>query len=128
MPYSTTWSPRGVTWTFIGTVTGEELMRANREVWDDARFPDIRYQIVDMTRVEHFDVTADVMLELARRDHIAALTNASIRIAVAAHSDLIRALSLHYEAASSDSPWTQHMFESLAEAEAWAKQTNEVTP
>ena len=122
MPYSTAWTQHGVTWTFWGIVTGEELMHSNRAVYSDARFPELRYQIVDLTRVEQFHVSADDMERLAETDHTAALSNPSVRVAVAARSDIIRILSLHYEAENSDSPWEQQIFDSLVQAQAWAVQ------
>jgi len=109
-----------VTWTFWGIVTGEELLASNREVYGDRRFAEIRHQIVDLLRVERFDVTSDDMIRLAESDHTAALSNPSVRVAVAARNDSIRMLSLYYEAESSDSPWDQQIFDTLSEAHAWA--------
>ena len=120
MPYSTTWTLHGVTWTFWGIVTGEELMRSNRVVYSDERFKELRYQIVDLTRVARFDVTPADMARLAETDHVAALSNPSVRVAVAARDEIIRMLSLHYEAVGSDSPWEQQVFDTLGEAQAWA--------
>jgi hypothetical protein len=120
MPYSTAWTKRGVTWTYWGTVSGEELLRSNREVYVDRRFSEIRFQIIDLTRVDRFEVTADEMDSLAASDHTAALMNPSVRVAVAAKDELIRLLSLRYEAQSSDSPWSQQIFDTVAEARRWA--------
>jgi len=122
LPYSTAWTQHGVTWTYWGIVTGEELMRSNRAVYSDPRFPDLRYQIVDLTGVEQFQVLPDDMERLAETDHTAALSNPSIRVAVAARDEVIRILSLHYEAETSDSPWEQQIFDSLTQARAWAMQ------
>jgi hypothetical protein len=121
MPYSTAWDSCGVTWTYWGEVTGEELLQSNREIYDDARFPTMRYQIVDLTRVERFAVRPNDMIALAESDHVAARTNPSIRVAVAAADESIRILSLYYEGESSDSPWEQQVFDTLAEAQKWAR-------
>ncbi len=120
MPYSTTWTPRGVSWRYWGRVTGDELLRSNREVYGDPRFSGIRYQLVDLSEVESFDVSPHDMAVLAEADHAAARINPSIRVAVAAPNEMIRILSLYYEAESSDSPWEQQIFDSLADAQAWA--------
>jgi basic membrane lipoprotein Med (substrate-binding protein (PBP1-ABC) superfamily) len=52
---------------------------------------------------------------------VAARTNPSIRVAVAAADESIRILSLYYEGESSDSPWEQQVFDTLAEAQKWAR-------
>jgi len=120
VPYSTTWSTDGVAWRYWGRVTGEELLQSNREVYGDARFRGIRYQIVDLMNVDRFDVSSYDMAVLAKMDHAAARVTPSVRVAVAAASDLIRMLSIYYEAESADSPWEHHIFESLSEAQMWA--------
>ncbi|HEY4642896.1 MAG TPA: hypothetical protein VII75_16260 [Thermoanaerobaculia bacterium] len=120
MPHSTTWTEQGVIWTFWGNVSGEELVGTSREVCNDPRFATRHYQLVDLMGVERFDVTSDHMIRLAEIDHIAALSNPSVRVAVAARDELIRMLSLYYEAESTDSPWEQQIFDSLTDAQAWA--------
>lgn len=114
-----------MTWTFWGVVTGDELLRANREIYGDERFDEIRYQIVNLTRVERFDVTPADMAVMAENDHAAARANPSVKVAVAASDETIRQLSLYYEAQSSDSAWDQQVFDTLSEAESWATRGQE---
>ncbi len=110
-----------MTWRYWGQVTGEELLQSNREVYGDERFRGIRYQVVDLTQVERFDVSAYDMAILAKEDLAAARANPSVRVAVAAPNELIRMLSIYYESESSDSPWEQQIFDSLSVAQLWAK-------
>jgi head-tail adaptor len=121
VPHATHWSSRGVTWTFRGVVSGRELVEANQEVYADERFQRIRYQVVDLTNVERFDVTAADMRMVALNDHAASLLNPRVRVAVAATDELVRFLSLYYEGQSSDSTWDQQVFDTTAAAEEWAK-------
>ena len=121
MPHTIIWSSRGVRWVFEGVVSGSELIEANAEVYEDPRFPDIRYQIVDLTNVDEFDVSEADMRTLARNDHNASYLNPSVRVSVAAADEMIRLLSLYYEGESSDSPWDQQVFDTVAEAEEWAQ-------
>ena len=72
MPYATTWEESGVLWTFRGTVTGDEILRANQEIYRDPRFHRLTYQIVDLTAVDRFDVTEDDMAMIAMNDRVAA--------------------------------------------------------
>jgi hypothetical protein len=84
MPYSTKWEPSGVLWTFYGEVTGDEILRANREIYGDPRFHRLTWQLVDLTGVERFDVTEDDMATIAVHDRAAARDKPHIRVAVAA--------------------------------------------
>ena len=119
MPYSTAWEPGGVIWTFWGVVSGEEILRSNQEIYGDARFDELKYQIVDLTRVERFDATRDDMAMIASNDIAAARSNPRVRVAVAARDELIRELSVFYETASAGSPWRQRIFDSVREARSW---------
>lgn len=122
MPYSTEWEPRVVIWTFWGVVTGEELLRSNQEIYGDERFDALAFQIVDLTDVESFEVSRDDMMVLAATDRAASRSNGDVRIAVAAHDELIRELSRCYEEATLLSPWQHRVFDSLAEARGWIRE------
>ena len=119
MPHTTKWERRGVTWIFWGVVSGEELLEANQEIYGDARFDGMRFQIVDMTAVERFDVSLDDMTVLAATDKAASKSNPDVRVAVAARDELIRQLSLYYEREADGSPWRQQIFESVEAARNW---------
>ena len=80
MPYATTWEESGVVWTFRGQVTGDEILRANQEIYRDPRFHRLTYQIVDLTAVERFDVTEDDMAMVAVQDRAAARDRPSVRL------------------------------------------------
>ena len=128
MPYSTTWEPGGVIWTFWGVVSGDEILRSNQEIYGDTRFDDLTYQIVDLTRVERFEVTRDDMALIAASDKAAARSNPNIRVAVAACDDVPRQLSLFYESAIAGSPWQQRVFDTVTEARSWATGPSNSTP
>jgi hypothetical protein len=120
MPYTTAWERRGVVWRYWGTVSGEEILRSNQEIYGDARFDEMDYQIVDFTSVERFEVTEEDMVVMAANDRAAALTNPSVLVAVAARDALIKDLSALYEAETAESPWQHSVFESVEDARAWA--------
>lgn len=119
MPYTTTWEESGVVWTFRGKVTGDEILRANREIYGDPRFDRLKYQIVDLTGVESFDVTEDDMAVIAANDRAAARSRPQVRIAVAAVDDVIKDLSAFYDAAMVGVAWHQQIFDSMREAREW---------
>lgn len=119
MSYSTTWEESGVVWTFRGRVTGDEILKANREIYGDPRFDRLQYQIVDLTAVESFDVTEEEMAVIAAHDRAAARSRPHVRIAVAAEDEMIKDLSAFYDAAMVGSPWHQQIFDSMREAREW---------
>jgi len=121
MPYSIEWERAGVTWVYWGVVTGDELLRSNQEIYGSARFDDMTFQVVDLTRVERFDVTPDDMTVVAASDRAAALTNPNVRVAVAASDETVRRLSGLYAEVSKGSPWEQMVFDTVGEAQAWAR-------
>jgi hypothetical protein len=125
LPHSTDWEPKGIVWTFWGVVTGEELLSSNHEIYGDPRFDALHYQIVDLTGVEQFVVSEDDMIILAATDRAAALSNGSMRVAVAAVDGAIRELSRLYAEASGGSPWRQEMFDTVAEAREWVASNSE---
>jgi len=127
MPYATTWEESGVLWTFRGRVTGDEILRANQEVYRDPRFHRLTYQIVDLTAVERFDVTEDDMARIAVNDRVAAHSRPSVRVAVAAEDEIIKDLSAFYDAAMVGSPWHQRIFDSMSEAREWLTQSRDAT-
>ena len=122
MPYATTWEESGVLWTFRGKVTGDEILRANQEIYSDPRFHHLTYQIVDLTAVERFDVTEDDMAMIAVQDRLAARTKPGVRVAVAAADEVIKDLSAFYDAVMVGSPWRQRIFDSMSEAREWLTQ------
>jgi head-tail adaptor len=127
MPYATTWEECGVLWTFRGQVTGDEILRANQEIYRDPRFHGLTYQIVDLTGVERFDVTEDDMAMIAVQDRAAARSRPSVRVAVAAADEIIKDLSAFYDAVMVGSPWHQRIFDSMSEAREWLTESREGT-
>jgi head-tail adaptor len=127
MPYVTTWEESGVVWTFRGNVTGDEILRANREISRDARFQRLTYQIVDLTAVERFDVTEDDMARIAVHDRAVARSKPSVRVAIAAADEIIKDLSAFYDAAMVGTPWGQRIFDSMREAREWLTQSPDPT-
>jgi hypothetical protein len=112
-----------VTWNFWGVVSGDELVEANQEVYAQEQFRQVRFQIVDLTQVERFDVSPADMRTLARNDHVASRLNPSVRVAVVATDETVRILSLYYEGQISDTTWDQQVFDTKSAAEEWAAAT-----
>lgn len=119
MPHSIDWERSGVTWTFWGIVSGEELLAANQSIYGDRRFDLMQYQIVDLTRVERFEVAPDDMIVMAASDRAAAISRPEVLVAVVATDETVVQRSLLYGAESERSPWEQRIFSTVGEARAW---------
>jgi hypothetical protein len=120
MPYLTTWRPDGIIWTYSGTLTGDELLDSNFEIFGDARFDDIRYQIVDLSAVEEIKVTEKDMRRIAHLDMAAARSNPRVKVAVVSTAKDGQFLSHAYKQfTKGKSPWITHLFSTLEEAKKW---------
>jgi hypothetical protein len=119
LPHSTQWDDNGVVWKYWGIVTGDELLESNQEIYGDARFDAMKYQVVDLTAVERFDVNEDDMMVVAANDKAAARSNPNVRVAIVASDSTILQLSRIYGAATA-ATWKQRFFETTAAARSWA--------
>ncbi|MDQ8195137.1 hypothetical protein QEH59_11925 [Coraliomargarita sp. SDUM461004] len=126
MPYETKWQTHGIIWTYSGTLTGEELLRSNFEIFGDERFDDIRYQVVDLTAVTEVKVTEKHMRKIAHLDMAAARSNPRVKVAVVTTAKDGQFLSETYDRYTrGKSPWMTQLFTTLEEAATWLNTENE---
>lgn len=109
----------GVLMNGSGIVTGRELYAANAEIYSDQHVFDQRYQIVDFTNAERFDISAEDVRELAAQDCAGAERNPNIVVAIAGESDLIFGLARMWEAHVNESPLRTCVFRTVDEARQW---------
>ncbi|PXA03128.1 hypothetical protein DDZ13_13755 [Coraliomargarita sinensis] len=121
MPYKTEWRNRGVCWTYTGTVSGEDILKSNLDIYGDERFDDLKYQIVNLLEAEKIEVSERHMQKVAHLDAAAARTNKRVRVAVVAADKDARLLHELYVKHLSDGGWTSKLFDSIESAEAWVK-------
>jgi hypothetical protein len=119
MPYNITWKPGGVIWTFHGEITGQEAIQANKDIYGDPRFDDLRYQIVDLLGVERFNLPTEDLEAAAAMDEAATLTNPSLLVTVVATEKEALNLANVYKSAMRESSWNVEIFSSIEAAEAW---------
>ena len=119
MSYTISWTETGVIWTYTGLLTGSEIIESNDAIYGDARFDDLRYQIVDMSGVDSFQVSELEMRQMAHLDKAAARTNPHIRIAVVAPAGPAREVAEAYAKHSTDAIWKSETFNRMEEAQDW---------
>jgi hypothetical protein len=119
MPYSTQWTDKNHQVTFTGKVTGQEILEMVSGVYGDERFDDVRYNLVDFTGAESFEVKEREIKEIAYMDRAAARSNPQMKLAIAANNDVMQKMSQLYAEYSNDSSWQVRIFSTLEEAKQW---------
>ncbi len=122
MPYEISWEPLGVVFRGSGAILDEDSIAANEELHASPLLPVMKYQIVDFSLIEKFDLSSERIWITAERDRIAAETNPDMKIAVIATSALIRGLTNMYALSheAKGGSWVTKIFEREEDARAWA--------
>jgi hypothetical protein len=120
MPIELKWSDKSVEFIGSGIVTGADCIDANRQVVSDPRLTQLTYQIVDLSRVEKFDVSVVETQILSEMDQLAAEMVAGVRVAMVCPEKLIYGMSKIY-AGHNSSSWQISVFQTRSEAETWLK-------
>lgn len=121
MPYEIDWKSDTLVWTYTGRLTGDELLRSNMDIYGDPRFDDLRYQIVDLRAVEHFEVDDIYMRRIAHLDRAAAYSNPRIRVAVVTTDQTGETMNDIYSQQAPESHWETKAFYDFDEALSWVK-------
>ena len=121
MPYVLEWLDRGVVFRYSGVLSGEEMIRSNQDLYDDPRFKDLRFQIVDFLSVQHFDGTSADIRQIADSDSKAAQINSDMYVVGVTNQKIIHGFFRMYELASGASPWHASLCERMDEAIAWLR-------
>lgn len=127
MPYRINWKTKGVAWTFHGTLTGQEAIQANKDIYGDPRFDDLRYQVVDISKVERFDIPDEDMEATAAMDEAATITSPRLAVAVIATEEEAVAVAESYKSAMSETTWEVEVFNCLEDAAEWIRDSCELT-
>lgn len=121
MSYTITWEEAGIIWRYEGTLTGEELIQSNLDIYGDSRFDSLRYQIVDLRQVAEFQVNPQHMRKIAFLDKAAANSNPHIRVAVVCENESADKMTSQYLASVTETHWKTKNFENYDEAINWAR-------
>lgn len=122
MSYELVWEPEGVLIRCWGTLTDDDLLRGNAEVYEDPRFgPSIRYQLFDALSVEALDLRTETVREVARADREKSKEFPGLVVALVAGPGALYGLSRLYAMQIEPSAWKTEIFTDLAAARAWLK-------
>lgn len=126
MPHSTQWYADGLLRTYSGVVTGAELVQAVGETYGDERFDCLCYLINDFTAIEALNLERrDLGNIVAQQFSMADRRKRPIRFAVVARRELYDDAIRDYveRVIQRGVPWTVNVFDTLAEAQAWASKS-----
>ena len=127
MPYEIRWEPAGVHWKYTGRLTGQDILQSNLQIYGDARFDDLKYQIVDLLDIDAIDAEPSHIKKVAYLDVAAARTNPGIKVAVVTERDTLKEWAQMYAEYSDASPWETMVFGNVEEARAWvAEETSQM--
>lgn len=119
MPYETHWEAEGIRWVYTGTMTDDDVLRPNLELYEDPRFATIRYEIADFREVDEFTASAQTVRRLSRMDKDQSVRNPHVKVAIVVRSALTRGIAHMYGFSGGDTPWTTEVFESEEAARDW---------
>jgi len=119
MAYETHWEPSGIRFVFTGTVTDDDLIQSNKDVYDDPRFEDIRYQIADFRDMDEFAALSDTVRLIADMDREQASRNPDIKVAILSTSSLMKGLGRMYALSGAGEEWDVRVFDTEEEAREW---------
>ena len=122
MPYELSWEAAGVVFRFSGIVSDDDLVASNDEIYASPRFPEMRYQIVDFSTIDKFDVSAAAVRAVSRLDRRASEINPNVRVAIITSETFVLGMSRMYGGSheAAGGTWATEVFEREEEARAWA--------
>jgi len=119
MPYETHWESDGIRWVYTGTMTDDDVLRSNLELYEDPRFATIRYEIADFRQVDKFPARSETVRRLSSMDREQSVHNPDVRVAILATAPLMRGIAHMYRLSAGDAPWETRVFETEDDARAW---------
>ena len=76
-----------------GTVTGKDIIEAHKEIYNEKNLKNQKYQIIDRTQCEEYNVSSDEVQQIADIDKAASQSNPNIILALISPTDLQFGLS-----------------------------------
>jgi len=121
MPHETIWEEEGINWKFHGIVNTEEVHEADAEVYDDARFDDLKYFIWDATDMEKLEFEDLDVVSIAAKDTVAASYKKRFKGAlIVKDAQISKTLDQYiHEKQALGSSWEIKKFRTIKDAREW---------
>ena len=124
MPVENEWHSNGVVTTYLGDVTGEELINNSLELGGDVRFDGFRYVVTNWSKAQSTHITPEEVRVLVAYLKAMAKSNPFIRQATVMHDSEDRQATVGlYTYLMEGIPWEVAFFSEMDEALAWANES-----
>lgn len=123
MPVQINFLDNGIGIEFIssGVVTGEEIIEANKKVYNDKNLIRLKYKIIDRTNCTDYRVSTEEMEIIAEQDRIASKINRNITILLVSPTDLQYGMTRMWQAYTGTTGFTSEIFKDRASADEYLK-------
>jgi hypothetical protein len=103
-------------------MTDEDLIESNKEVYANPQFPNIRYEIFDVSGVTQFEVSSKAVSQVGAMDQEASRRNPNVRVAIITSEPFAIGLSRLYSRShkAMGGTWRTEMFDTEEAARNWA--------
>ena len=109
-----------------GTVTGEEIIDAHKQIYKKETFKKLRYKIVDRTDCSKYQVYPDDIEKIAVMDDDASKINPNIIIAVISTTSLQYGMTRMWQAYLTNNLFITRNFSDRISADKWVKSYTEI--
>jgi hypothetical protein len=114
---------RGVDFIATGRVTGQQILVADSELFQDERFANIRYLLVDRSQCTKYDVTSDHVRSLVELFKAAAKINPGLVVAFTSSANVQYGMARMLETLLDQTGLRIAVFHELPAAQEWIEAT-----
>ena len=102
-----------------GVVSGEEIIGAHKEIYNETNLENQKYQIIDRSHCKEYKVSPDEIRRIAELDKAASKTNPDIIIALIAPTAHQFGMSRMWQAYIEESHFLTKVFSDRRSADVW---------
>lgn len=122
MSYSLCWIGTNVVVRFEGTLCYRNLHHANNEIYKDARFSSMEFQIMDLHDVTDSDLTNEEVIAIGNQKMSASINNNNIKLAMVTNNPTILInQGTAYLDSLAQTDWKFQAFDCFNRAMEWCK-------
>ena len=104
-----------------GIVTGEEIIEAHKEIYNEENLRKQKYQIIDRTHCTKYQVTAEEVDVISEIDNNASEVNPNILIAFVSPTSLQFGMSRMWQAYIKEDRFVTKIFQDRKSADEWIR-------
>jgi len=112
----------GIEYVLSGIVTGEEIIAANKDIYNYENLRHCKYKIVDRSNCTEYCLTAEDVRIISEQDKGASRINRNITIIFVSPTDLQYGMSRMWQAYTTETGFQSKIFKDRESAEEWMKE------